>query len=315
MVLGPTASELREEYDKKKDNSKIDAITDDTLKNITSKIKPIFDQIDAYITYINGLGFIGNIDTFEDTKISELEQSVTDLVTSINEYNAGSENSTADNVKTVNDRLQELTDLIAYIATSDKGRYWDQNTGGVDPAEDTEKALLSTSKNLAAVKLKESSTSVASSVNAASNTQTPTSTATAAAATTPGAVAFTIQGEINIATKQISKITSIQINDCEAITDIKTVNGKINEDKGLTDEITKCITSGPGTEPGPGEQKAQNKKGLKDNAEDEYEEDFEEEELGGGRKRRATAKKQSRKRPRRKSYRRFQSRRRKTNRK
>ena len=278
MGLGPVASELRAEYDKKKDNSKIDAITDDTLKDITSKIKPIFDQIDAYITYINGLGFMGNIDTFENTKIPELEQSVTNLVTSINNYNKGGKNSTADNVKTVNDRIQELTDLIAYIATSDKGRYWDQNSGGVDPTKNTENALSSTSKNLAAVKLNEPS-AAAPAAAAPTPAPAPASTKPATAATSPGAVAFTIQGEIDKTSKKISKITSISFGDCKITTPIATSDGKITENAKLTAEITNCIT---GTKGG----------GV------------------GGRKRRTTVKKQSKKRPRRKSYRVFHSRRR-----
>jgi len=274
MVLGPTASELRAEYDKHKDNSKVDAITDDVLKDVTSKIKPIFDQIDAYITYIDSLGFFGNINAYEDTKIPNLEQSVTNLVGSINSYNTGGKNSTAANVTTVNDRLKELADLITYISTGDKGRYWDEKLGGVDPTKNTETALSSTSKNLAAVKLNDPSAAPAA---AAAPTPAPAAKPAAApAATSPGAVAFTIQGEIDKTSKKISKITSISFGDCKITTPITTSDGKITENAKLTAEITNCIT------------------GTK----------------GGGRKHRTTVKKQSKKRPRRKSYRKFHSRRR-----
>jgi hypothetical protein len=275
MVLGPVASELRAEYDKKKDNSKIDAITDDALKDITSQINPIFGQIDAYITYINNLGLFNNIDTFENTKISELEQSVTDLVTSINSYNTGGKNSTADNVNTVNARIQELADLITYISTSDKGRYWDKDLGGADPTNNTENALSSTSKTLAAVKLKAPPAAGAPTPTQRPATNpVPAAATPATAATSPGAVAFTIQGEIDKTSKKISKITSISFGDCKLTTPITMSDGKITENAKLTTEITNCITK-PNTK-------------------------------GGGRKRRTTSKK----RPRRKSYRRFQSRRR-----
>ena len=278
MGLGPAASELRAEYDKKKDNSKIDAITDDALKDITSKIKPIFDQIDAYITYINNLGLFGNIDTFDNTKISELEQSVTDLVTSINSYNTGGKNSTADNVNTVNARIQELADLITYISTSDKGRYWDKDLGGTDPTKNTETALSSTSKKLAAVKLNVPPAAGAPTPTPAAKPAPAAAPTPAAAATSPGAVAFTIQGEIDKTSKKISKITSISFGDCKLTTPITMSDGKITENAKLTTEITNCIT---GTKGG-----------------------------SSGRKRRTTVKKQSKKRPRRKSYRVSHSRRR-----
>jgi hypothetical protein len=283
LVKGPRASELRANYDKIKDNSEVDAIIDDVLIDITSKIKSIFGEIDAYITFLESLGSFGNIETFEKTQISDLEFSITNLIDSINAYNAGGKNSTAANVTIVNNRLEKLVGSIADIATSDKGRYWDES-GGLDPTQNIEIILNNKNKELAAVKLKDPSDAPAAAAAPTPDTTTPAAVPSAAtpAATTPGAVAFTIQGEINIESKQISKITSIKINDCAEITDITSQDGKIKEDKGLTDKIANCIT-------GPASGSAA---------------------TTGGRKRRTTAKKQSNKRTRRKSYRVFQSRRR-----
>jgi hypothetical protein len=263
------------------------------ISEIIDKFIEMFKKATEHIAYLTSLigpfGVGGTQYKYEDSKLQEIEFLINDTRVLTADNKDRFQKIKPEDITALTISLEKLTEIYTSIKESDKINYLitelTKDGGYVEDINGTSNDFKYIFKNFVVMKtnISAATATAAASTPAASTHAAPTlaaSTATAAS-TTPGAVAFTIQGEINIESKQISKITSIKINDCAEITDIKTDSGKIKEDKDLTDKITKCIT-GPESTP----------------------------TTKGGRKHRTTVKKQSKKRPRRKSYRRFQSRRR-----
>jgi hypothetical protein len=322
-LWGPNITDVsKPQFDSIKDISKIIQIgeNDATLKDVVDKLQIVFDNTGKFISYIESLEqhlrFGANIN-FEQSKIADFQKSVNELSKSIKEFNETKSSSKSEDISNINTSIEGISGVFASIKDSNKVQYYDEeeviNTHPDEVMDftihtkfETMIADLNTKLNEPSASTKEADVTAPDTTPAAPSAAAPAETtqgAVAPAETTQGAVAFTIQGEIDKATKQITKITSIKINECEAITDIRTDSGKIQEDKGLTEQITNCITGTAAPVARPEGQAEQD---------EEHEDDFlgVEEDLGGGRKRRTTAKKQSRKRPKRKSYRKFQSRRR-----
>ena len=269
-----SAKDIKTEFDKNITDIDLTKIkeSDSSLGSITDNLKTVFDKTVNFLVYlidkIEAYLAFGNI-TFVavDPILTELETSVNTFIQSITDFKGNVKEEK--NIESINTAIKKLIDTYNLIKKTDKVDYYDKDVA----VGDKEKEKIIPRFNAITDKL----TNTELKNNEATPAPAPSTTPTPGAET----IKFALEGEIDKATKQISKITSITIGGTKIAAPITTSDGKITASPELVAEFTKIAA--PKT---------------------------------GGRKRRTTAKKQSKKskkskkRPRRKSNRVFQSRRR-----
>jgi hypothetical protein len=267
-----SAKQIKTELDKNITEIDLTKIkeSDSSLGSITDNLKTVFDETINFLVYlidkIEAYLAFGNIKFVDaDPILTKLETSVNTFIQSITDFKGNVKEEK--NIESINTAIKKLIDIYNLIKKTDKVDYYDKDIA----VGDKEKEKIIPRFNAITDKL----TKTELKNNEAPPAPAPGTTPTPGAET----IKFALEGEIDKATKQISKITSITIGGTKIAAPITTSDGKITASPELVAEFTKIAAT---------------KK--------------------GGRKRRTTAKKskqskKSKKRPRRKSNRVFQSRR------
>ena len=269
-----SAKQIKTEFDKNITEIDLTKIkeSDSSLGSITDNLKTVFDETVNFLVYlidkIEAYLAFGNIKFVDaDPILTKLETSVNTFIQSITDFKGNVKEEK--NIESINTVIKKLIDTYNLIKKTDKVDYYDKDVA----VGDKEKEKIIPRFNTITDKL----TKTELKNNEATPAPAPATTPTSGADT----IKFALEGDIDKATKQISKITSITIGGTKIAAPITTSDGKITTSPELIAEFTKIAA--PKT---------------------------------GGRKRRTTVKKQSKqskkskKRPRRKSNRVFQSRRR-----